>query len=89
MNRKRTEIMIEVEEVIQAVGQPSLTRAWCPACRIETSMVPPHSMALGLGVPEREIFRLVEAGMIYFEEAERLVVCPGCYKNSIADGKAV
>jgi hypothetical protein len=48
-------------------------------------MVSPDILALISDTSEREIFRLIEAGTIFFDESDRVVVCPICYKRSISD----
>jgi hypothetical protein len=83
VKKKRTEITIEVEEVIHAIGhRHQLTCAWCPACQCEVPMVTPQSIAISLGVPEREIFRLIEAGKVHFTETDRIFACLSCYRHS-------
>lgn len=44
-------------------------------------MLSPDVLSLVTGASERDIFRLVEVGSIYFEESDRLVVCPACYSR--------
>ncbi len=86
VKKKRTEITVEVDEVIHAVGRRhQLTCAWCPACQSEVPMVTPQSIAISLGVPEREIFRLIEAGRIHFMETDRIFACLSCYRNSTSE----
>lgn len=40
-------------------------------------MIAPRAIAVLSGKTEREIFRLIEAGEIYFVEADRVWVCFG------------
>ena len=78
MRKKRTEVTIEVEEVIYAAGYHSrFTRAWCVACGAEAVMVTPEQAALIAGVSLRAINRWIKAGRIHFIETRdgRLRVC--------------
>ena len=78
MKRKRTEITIEVEEVIHAVNhRRRLTRAWCPACGSEAPMFTPEQAAAMARVTVRAVNRRVEDGSVHFLETAdgRLLVC--------------
>lgn len=78
---EKTEITFEVEETVILKQGGKIVTAYCPLCRIDTDLVSPDVLALVTDATEREIFRLIEAGAIHFEEAGRLVVCPGCYEK--------
>ena len=84
MNRK-TEITYEVEEavVIRHSGEHSFRL--CPICCETVAMMPTHILAKLNGTNERQIFRLIETGMIYFEETERTVACPTCFNRLITN----
>lgn len=41
-------------------------------------MLSPPVLSVVTGSTEREIFRLVEAGLIHFVEAKRIYACPDC-----------
>ena len=78
MKTKRTEIMIEVEEVIQAVNHSHrLTRAWCRECGSEAQMITPEQAATISQVSVRAVNQRVEAGSVHFLETPdgRLLVC--------------
>jgi len=78
MKRKRTEITIEVEEVVHAVGDRSpFTRAWCSACGNEALMVTPERAAAMTRVSVRAVNQSVEASRVHFLETAdgRLWVC--------------
>jgi hypothetical protein len=41
-------------------------------------MVSPRAIAISSGAKEREIFRMIESGEIYFLEADSVRVCLSC-----------
>jgi hypothetical protein len=78
---QKTEITFEVEETFIVRHGDRIATHFCPRCDEVIEMVSPDVISLVTGSSEREIFRLVETGAIYFVEAERLIVCPGCYER--------
>ena len=86
---KRTEIMIEVEEVIQVVShQHRLTRAWCRECGREAQDDhAPEQAATISQVSVRAVNQRVEAGSVHFLETPdgRLWVCV----NSLSEPPSV
>ena len=76
VKRKRTEITVEVDEVIY-MARHRLTRAWCPACGSEVQMLTPEQAAAVAGVTVRAVNRRVEDGSVHFLETAdgRLWVC--------------
>jgi uncharacterized Zn finger protein (UPF0148 family) len=80
---QKTEIVFEVEETFVLKQGGKIVAGHCPRCREDLDLVSPDILALATGTREREIFRLVETGKIHFDETDRLVVCPNCYKNSV------
>ena len=80
---QKPEITFEVEETIVLKQGGKMVTEYCPRCRELVEMVSPDVLALVTGASEREIFRLIEAGRIHFMEAERLVACPSCYRESV------
>ena len=71
MKRKRTEITIEVDEVIHLAKQPQpLLSAWCKSCGAETTMVSPQQAAVITGVTVRTINSWVESDRVHFIETE-------------------
>jgi hypothetical protein len=78
MKTKRTEITIEVEEVIHAANyRHPLTHAWCPDCGDLVPMLRPEPAAGIAGKTVREVNQLVEAGCVHFLETPDglLLVC--------------
>jgi len=71
VKRKRTEITIEVDEVIHLAKQPQpLPLMWCVACGAETTMVSPQQAAVITGVTVRTINSWVESDTVHFIETE-------------------
>ena len=81
---QKTEFTFELEETYTLKQGGKIVPGYCPKCEIEVEMVSPDVLALAVGASEREIFRLVEAGKVYFQESDRLIVCPICYRTSTA-----
>lgn len=55
--------------------------AYCPQCGAGTRFETPEGVAARTGMAEREIFRLVEAQVVFFLESDRILVCSGCLTN--------
>ena len=66
--RKRTEVTIQTREVILVRRAPARTRAFCPACETQATMVAPEEAARIAGVSPRTIYRWVEAERVHYVE---------------------
>jgi hypothetical protein len=78
MKTKRTEVTIEVEEVVLAVNDPSrFAPVWCPDCGSEVQMISPEQAAMRTQATVRAINQRVEDGSVHFVETPdgRLWVC--------------
>jgi len=78
VKRKRTEITIEFDEVIQATAHSNSFRCeWCAACGTETTMVKPEQAAVIAGVTVRVVNSWVESDLVHFLETSEglLLVC--------------
>jgi hypothetical protein len=82
--KQKAEITFEVEETFVVKPGERMTSEYCPNCQAVSVMTTPEILASMTGSSEREIFRLVEAGVIHFVERRRIYACPGCFRNSIA-----
>ena len=82
--KRKAEITFEVEETIVVRQTEQIVTAFCPRCQTLVEMMTPQAAAL-YGFTEREIFRLIENGLIHFMEAERIFVC----RNSLTSGSDV
>jgi hypothetical protein len=83
--KRKAEITFEVEETIVLRADEKILNAFCPLCRASVEMLAPRAVAYLSVFNEREIFRLIEAGAIYFVETDRVYVCPRCLKNFIKE----
>jgi ribosomal protein S27E len=81
--KQKTELTFEVEETIILRQGGHFITVLCPRCHMMVDMVSPHVLSVVTGASEREIFRLVETGAIYFVEASPLVACPVCCRNIV------
>jgi len=78
VKRKRTEITIEFDEVIQATCHSNgLSAELCAACGGESFLVTPQQAAVIAGVTVLEINRWIESDMVHFIETSDgfLLVC--------------
>ena len=70
--------MFEVEETIVLRQGEQIGSDFCPQCQLVSAMMAPRAITIFSGVKEREIFRLIETGEIYFVEADSVRVCLSC-----------
>jgi hypothetical protein len=76
---QKTELKFEVEETFTLKQGGKIVTEFCPKCEKPTVMVSPEVLSLATGSSEREIFRLVESGHVYFVEEVRICICTGCF----------
>jgi hypothetical protein len=88
MKWKKTEIAIEIEELIRVVSHRQAARAWCPACGSEALMATPQQAAAIAGSSVRAVNRSVEANRVHFLETPEglLLVCVNSL-SSTSSGK--
>jgi hypothetical protein len=79
--KQKTEITFEVEEMIILRQVAETLTVFCPQCQALVEMLTPKNAAVLFGLSEREIFRLIENGLIHFLEAERIFVCRKLLEN--------
>lgn len=77
MKWKKTEIAIEIDELIRVVSHRQAARAWCSACGSEALMATPQQAAAIAGCSVRAVNRSVEANRVHFLETPEglLLVC--------------
>jgi hypothetical protein len=80
--KQKVEITVEVEETIVLRQGEQIRSEFCPQCRIVSAMIAPRAIAIFSGPKEREIFRLIETGEIYFVEADGVRVCLSCLQRN-------
>jgi hypothetical protein len=81
--KPKAELKFEIEETITITMGDKTVSEFCPNCRETTVMAVPAAIAIATGSNEREIFRLIEAGVIHFVETRRLVICPSCLRRHL------
>ena len=81
--KQKAQITFEQQETVVLKQSGSHLLDLCPRCDETAMLVTPEILAAMAGSSEREIFRLVEAGVIHFVERTRIYACPECFRNSI------
>lgn len=76
--KQKVEITFEVEETIVLRQGEQIRSEFCPQCQLVSAMIAPRAIAVISGAKEREIFRLIETGEIYFVENDGVRVCLSC-----------
>ena len=77
MRRKRTEIVVDVDEVFVIRSRHTLSFAWCAECGDQMQMITPDQAATIAGLSSRIIYRWIEARRIHFTETGegQLLIC--------------
>lgn len=76
--KQRVEMIFETEETLMLRLGGNIRRAYCERCAAMADMTPPWILAAITSGNEREIFRLIEAGLVYSFESDCLRVCLSC-----------
>lgn len=69
------QIVFEVEETVVLRSGEMTTAGFCPVCGETVGLATPLIASAIHGSNEREIFRLIESGVVHFIEEDRLLVC--------------
>ena len=74
---KRTEILIEFEELLMVQHHDEAIQSWCPDCGSDTWFVSPTQASLLTKLTVRTINQLGESGAVHFVETADglLLVC--------------
>ena len=77
MIRKRTEILVDLDEVFVLRSRQTLSFAWCAECGDQVQMLTPDQAATIAGLSSRIIYRWIEARRIHFTETGegQLLIC--------------
>jgi excisionase family DNA binding protein len=77
VKRKKTEIVVELDEVFVIRRRQTIAFAWCAECGDQVQMLTPDQAATIGGLSSRLIYRWIEAGRIHFSETGEghLLVC--------------
>lgn len=79
--KKTTLIATETDETLSVRlnlrAQPRSAQAWCEECAAKVPMLTPEEAAPLVGLSVRAIYRLVEDGLVHFQETsnQALIVC--------------
>jgi hypothetical protein len=76
--KQKKQIVIEEEETVVLRSSERSTAEFCPLCGESVVMATPWVAATLNGATEREMFRMIERGMIYVTEGERILMCLRC-----------
>jgi len=87
--KQKAEIIFEQEETVILRQSSGHFIDFCPNCKETVELLTPEIMAALTETSEREIFRLIETGKIFFIEKARIFGCPLCYQNSVVEVKAI
>lgn len=82
--KQNAAITFESEETVVLKRGAKTVIDFCPRCETDVRMIAPDVLSLLAATSEREIFRLIEAGEIYFTETDRVLACSNCYRESFA-----
>lgn len=69
------EITFETEETVVLREGAKVSLNSCPGCGRDVLMATPQAAAFVSRVSEREIFRLIELGLLHFSENGCVLVC--------------
>jgi len=83
--KQKTEVTFEQRDTVVLKQSSSHMTADCPRCKATVELLTPEILAALTGSTEREIFRLLETGMIHFIETRRIYACPGCYQRMLKE----
>jgi len=78
---ERASITFEIEETVVFRKPAALSIGFCPNCSGVVEMISPQFFASVTGISEREIFRMIEAGLLFSVETDVLRVCLSCLEN--------
>ena len=71
----RMHITFETEETVVLREGANVSVDHCARCLRDVLMATPQAAAFLSGTGEREIFRLIEAGLVHFTENGRVLIC--------------
>jgi excisionase family DNA binding protein len=75
---RRTEVTVEMDEIILITGSQATCLPQCPHCGDDVAMITPEQAAEIVGANTRAIYRWIEEGRIHSAESAkgRLLICP-------------
>lgn len=82
--KQTAKITFEMEETVLLRRGSSTANEFCPRCQSDVVLMTPETISKIADISEREIFRLMEAGEIFFIESKRVYACPECFRRFVA-----
>ena len=75
--KKKTEIIVERDQVLVIKRLDSQAAEWCERCRKETRMISVDEAAAVAGISARTVYRRVEEDLVHFTETPEggLLIC--------------
>lgn len=83
--RALKQVVIEVEETVVLRSGEITAAVFCSTCGEKVAMATPWIACAVSGITEREIFRLIELGIVHSVERNRLFVCLDSLKISTGE----
>jgi len=83
--RRRTTITLETEETVVLRYRDVVIKRFCSMCGDLSDMATPKTIAILVGVGERQTFRMIEDGTVHFFDEDGIYVC----LNSLAVNTAI
>jgi len=80
---QKTKVTFEERETVVLKKRSTHLSADCPLCQASVELVTPEILAVLAHTSEREVFRLLEAGVVHFVETSRIYACPGCFERML------
>ena len=84
---RRTEVTVEMDEIILITGSQATRLPPCPHCRDAVAMITPEQAAEIVAANTRAIYRWIEEGRIHSAETATggLLVCPRSLCEAIGE----
>jgi hypothetical protein len=85
VTKRRTEIIVEIDEVFAIRRRETTSVAWCAECGEQVQMFSPEEAATDAAASSRAIYRWIEADDVHFTETSggRVLVCLNSVRRQI------
>ena len=83
--KQKAAVTFEKEETLVIRQSAYLKTDFCPTCNEVVDMLAPEVLAQIAKSTEREIFRLIESGVLPFVERKRIYACLQCYRRVVEE----
>ena len=68
--RRRTEIALELEQIMIVKRRRGSVSEWCSGCELEVVMLTPDEAASITSATTRALYRMIDAGRIHYTETQ-------------------